>query len=162
MSIQKLNHTHEAIMNWLLQNPEKSLRECADSFGFTQAWLSTVIHSDAFQTQYRALVDSAHSRVVADVPSRMARIADIALDKLADMVEKSESPDYILETSDKILNRLGYAPRANAAPAAPAVTNNIMLVSKETLALARSNFGTATIAPVKTPELIEHDNPAAE
>ena len=47
--IARLNTTHEMLMNWLVCNPEKSLRECADHFGYTQSWLSQIIHSDIFQ-----------------------------------------------------------------------------------------------------------------
>lgn len=129
-------------MKWLLQNPEKSLRQCADHFGFTQSWLSTVIHSDAFQAQYKALQAEANSRVVADIPARMTRILDVALDKLGDMVEQSEDKDFILETSDKILNRMGFAPNSKSAPAAPPSTiNNTFIVNQADLAAARQNFG---------------------
>lgn len=140
--IQKLNNTHEAILDWLLLNPEKSLRECADHFGYTQAWLSTVINSDAFRVQYSKLRGDVHARVCADVPTRMTRISEIALDKLAEMVEKSEDADFILETSDKILNRMGYGPKAVVKSTVNNTQNNTtFLVSADDLALARQNFG---------------------
>lgn len=140
--IQKLNFTHERILDWLLQNPDKSMRECADTFGYTQAWLSTVVNSDAFQVQWKALSGNVHSRVVADVPARMQRIAEVALDKLADAVASSEDKDFILETSDKILHRMGYAPKASGAKAnGVMVVNNTFTVSAGDLAEARGNFG---------------------
>ena len=149
--IKQVNHTHEAIMLWLLQNPEKSLRQCADHFGYTQPWLSTVIHSDAFKSRFREMQNGVASRVMDDVPARMQRIADIALDKLADIVAGTEDAKFLLETSDTILHRMGYAPSSKQAPQdqAPTAINNTFYVTPEVLKSARANIG---ITPEKVIE----------
>jgi hypothetical protein len=139
--VAKLNHTHERILDWLVQNPEKSMRECADAFGYTQAWLSTVVHSDAFQVQLSKLNGDIHSRVAADIPARMAAITDIVLDKLANIVAETEDKDFLLETGDKILARMGYGVRGNSNNTpAPQVQNNF-IISRDMLSASRQKFG---------------------
>lgn len=113
----RLSHTHDAIINWLIINPQASLRECADFFGYTQPWLSSLLHSGLFQAALKERQEQVHTRVVASIPERLAAVADVALDKLATCVEKSEDPDYILDATDRVLHRMGYAPASVRNPA---------------------------------------------
>ena len=53
VQIKKLGWWHTAIMEWMLANPDKTLRECAENFDVTQPWLSSVINSDLFQEDNR-------------------------------------------------------------------------------------------------------------
>lgn len=113
----KLSHTHEQIINWLILNPDRSMRECADTFGYTQSWLSTLVRSDLFQA---ALAERQHQvalRVVQSIPQKLAAVADMALDKLADMVQETEDKEFILDAADKALHRMGYAPQSSRNPA---------------------------------------------
>lgn len=142
--IQRISHTHEAVLNWLIINPERSLRECADHFGYTQPWLSTLIHSDIFQMALRERQQNVANRVAQSVPERLQAVADIALDKLATMVEASEDPEYILDASDRVLHRMGYAPASARNPAgSPSqglvqnTQNNVFLLGAADLAEAR-------------------------
>lgn len=149
--IQKLNHTHEAILNWLVLNPHKSLRECADTMGFTQPWLSTVIHSDIFQMALRERQMNVANRVAASIPERLQAVADVALDKLAEKVADSEDPDFILDAADKVLHRMGYAPASARNPAgSPAQgqpqfqQNNTFILGQGDLAEARALMAAAS------------------
>lgn len=117
----KLSTTHEQLMNWLVLNPEKSLRECADHFGYTQSWLSQIIHSDLFQHALKEKQERIAMRVAESIPAKLARAADIAVEKLTDHLEKTEDPEFILSATDKILHRMGYAPQSSRNPSAPAV-----------------------------------------
>lgn len=114
-----LSHTHEMLMNWLVLNPEKSLRECADHFGYTQSWLSSIIHSDIFQAALKEKQLAIQARVAGSIPEKLRRSADIALDKLATKLEETEDPEFILDATDKILHRMGYAPASSRNPAGP-------------------------------------------
>ena len=116
----KLSTTHEQLMNWLVLNPEKSLRECADHFGYTQSWLSQIIHSDLFQHALKEKQERIAMRVAESIPAKLARAADIAVEKLTDHLEKTEDPEFILSATDKILHRMGYAPQSSRNPSAPA------------------------------------------
>lgn len=118
--VLSLSHTHEAVMNWMLMNPDKSLRECADNFGYTQAWLSTLIHSDIFQAQLAKRQEGIRARIADSIPQKMRMAADIGVEKLATALEQSEDPEFILDATDKLLHRLGYAPQK--APSQPALS----------------------------------------
>ena len=114
--LQKLNHTHEQMLNWLLLNPDKSLREMADFFGYTQAWVSSIIHSDIFKAALKDRQIQVAALVGASIPEKLRRAADIGVEKLTAQIEKSENPDFILDATDKLLHRLGYAPQSARAP----------------------------------------------
>jgi len=110
--IARVSYTHEAIADWLLANPDKKLKECADQFGYTQAWLSTVIHSDAFQVYFSqrraALNQIIHHGISAKLQDTTQKALDILNTRL-DEPEDLES-EFILDVADKLLHRQGYAP----------------------------------------------------
>lgn len=118
-ALARLSTTHEMLMNWLVLNPEKSLRECADHFGYSQSWLSQIIHSDIFQHALKEKQLAIGLRVADSIPARLRKAADIALDKLTDHLEKNEDPEFLLDATDKILHRMGYAPASSRNPAGP-------------------------------------------
>ena len=115
--VNRLSHTHDAIINWLIINPQASLRECADFFGYTQPWLSSLLHSGLFQAALKERQEQVHMRVVASIPERLSVVAEVALDKLATEVANSENPNYILDAADRVLHRMGYAPASARNPA---------------------------------------------
>lgn len=113
----KLSTSHEMLMNWLILNPDKSMRECADHFGYTQSWLSSIIHSDIFQHALKEKQLEVFSRVAGSIPEKLRRVADVGLDRLVEKVEQSEDPEFLLNATDKILHRMGYAPQSARNPA---------------------------------------------
>jgi hypothetical protein len=139
---QKLTTTHEAILNWLVANPGRSLKEGADLFGYTQSWFSTMVNSDLFQAELAKRQADFRGRLNATLTQRLQTVAHVALDKLATMVEGSEDKDFVLEVSDKVLHRLGFAPQSNRNPAGPIVQGpffqNNLYISKDDLHAARA------------------------
>lgn len=141
--IKTVSHKHSMVMNWLVLNPDKPLRMCADHFGVTQAWLSTVIHSDVFQAEFQAKLQNIHSHCAQTIPEKLRVVADIALDRLADKVAESEDPDFILDAADKALHRMGYAPASarngfNAGQGVQVNQQNVFMLSQEDLDAARN------------------------
>ncbi len=45
----KCNYTHKALIDLMVAHPELSQRQMAKVFDYTEAWLSTIVCSDAFQ-----------------------------------------------------------------------------------------------------------------
>lgn len=121
----RLNHTHEAIARWLLENPTRSLGECAKEFGYTQSWLSCIIHSDAFQVKLRQMQQEADAVVIMDVPARLRGVAAAALDGIASQVDHALNDgngvlhrQFLHDTAELTLKALGYGqPKAPPAPA---------------------------------------------
>ena len=139
--IARLNTTHEMLMNWLVLNPERSLRECADHFGYTQSWVSQIIHSDIFQHALKEMQLAIGLRVADSIPARLRKVADIALDKLTTHLESNEDPEFILDATDKILHRMGYAPASARNPAGSpsgnSITQNNFTINAADLTAAR-------------------------
>lgn len=56
-SIQRVRYTHEAMIEEIIRNPAVSQGELARHFGFSDAWISTVVNSDAFQAKLALVKD---------------------------------------------------------------------------------------------------------
>lgn len=136
-SIARLSHTHEQVINWLIENPERSLRQCADHFGYTQSWLSRLIHSDLFQNKLRDRQDAVFVSVAQDIPAKLRSLADISIERVCELVAETESPDILVDVFDKTMHRLGYAPSSARNPGPAPVQNNVFVVSSADLASAR-------------------------
>ena len=147
--IKSVSHTHEAMMDWMLQNPHLGLREMSAFFGYSMAWLSVVINSDAFQHKYAERRTELNGVVGASIAERLNAVAEIGLEKLANVLEKTEDARVIVDATDKILHRMGYAPNTAKAPGGDTniQQNNIFVASPEDLAQARRVIGTQTSAP---------------
>jgi len=50
-ALKKLNYTHEALVDLMVSHPELNQNQLASAFGYTAAWLSTIVCSDAFQAR---------------------------------------------------------------------------------------------------------------
>lgn len=139
--IQKVSHKHNMIMNWMVLNPDRPLRECADHFNVTQPWLSTVINSDVFQAEFQEKLQKIHARCAESIPEKLRVVADIALERLADKVASSEDPEFILDAADKALHRMGYAPSSArngfGGGQAPVNQTNVFMLSQDDLDQAR-------------------------
>ena len=119
--IKTLSFSHEAIIRWMLANPGGKLKDCAEHFGYRQAWLSVIVHSDVFQARYCELSENADSLVINDIPAKMRGAASLALDGLAAQVELAVNDGsaghrgFLKESADMLLTRLGYGQKGGAA-----------------------------------------------
>lgn len=138
--LQRISHTHDQVMNWLILNPEKSLRECADHFHYTQTWLSTLIHSDVFQAKFRERSDAVFGRIMIDTKAKLEGLANMVTEQLATQLEANQDKDFTLDAFDKIMHRAGYAPASARNPAPQQQTNVFIGVDKDLLAAARNNM----------------------
>ncbi len=142
--IKKMGVKHTAILDYLVANPTATGAETARAFGITQSWLSIIKNSHAFQDQLRLRQDEFFGEVVVPLREKLVGVADIAVDRLAVKLETMNTAETI-ETADKLLHRLGYAPnvKGTGSPAGQPLVqqNNFYNVDKSALAAARENFG---------------------
>lgn len=156
VQIKKMGITHEMILNWLMLNPEKTQNECAEYFDVTPAWLSVIINSDCFQARWahrRQMLDQGAVRMAE---AKMRSVIDKGLERLEKMVETVPDPEFVLNTTDKMLGRLGYGPKS--APGIVVNTQNNYAVSREVLAQARDSILNSQVAPAL--EMLVSENPA--
>lgn len=106
--IANVRYPHEAIAEWLVANPMGSQGECAQFFGYSQGWLSQVIHSDAFQAYYRKLADERGTIATHGIGEKINALAAVALDKALERLQTAPSDQHVLDTTEMALKALGY------------------------------------------------------
>lgn len=160
VQIKTVSVKHDAIMDYLLGNPTEPLSGVAKHFNMTQAWLSVIIHSDAFQAQLDEKKRGVFEATVIPLRERLVGIANLSVGLLGEALEQTsvhsaEGKTFIADTTDSILKNLGFSPKA--LPTGPGIgvqqNNFIIQTDKKTLAAARE-----TMRVVKTieQEAIEH------
>lgn len=117
----KIRYTHDAMVDLIIANPEKSQNWIAEQFGYTPAWVSTIFTSDAFQArlaQRRAeLVDPALIATIEHKFKAMAhRSAEILMEKLNNPIEKI-SDQLALQAFQISTRAAGFGVRDIAPPA---------------------------------------------
>lgn len=127
-------------MDFMLQNPDMRLSEVARHFGYTQSWLSIIIHSDAFRSEYnrrRGLIDA---RVAADIPTRLRALGSRALEQMENAFDtNSASMDLAREVLQLAAKAEGIGVPKNAIQPAPAV-NMTFNVTPDMLQHARERM----------------------
>lgn len=109
--LTRLSTHHLYMMDYILSNPLLSLGEVATALNRTQAWVSTVYHSDLFQTVYqsrRALIQQNHNEMLS---ARLSTLVHNGLDTLVDALAKDTTPlnnkQQITELGLKAIGVLG-------------------------------------------------------
>lgn len=128
--------THELMAEWMLQNPGGTLREMGAYFGYSSSWLSQVINSDMFKAYMGDRMKDIQAYVSLDIPEKMKQLADLGIERMREVLEKTEDADVIKDSFDKVMHRYGYAPNARNAiqpegPKSGATTNNVFFLSPE-------------------------------
>lgn len=147
-----ISHVHEAIMNWMIANPQRSLKECAAEFGYTQSWISTIIHSNLFQARLKEKQEQVFSGMATNINEKLVAGANMGLEKLVDHLETSADPKFIKETTTMMLDKLGFGAAlktgnsvVNNAP----VQNNFYMASPADLAQARGRISGGVLPPAQ-------------
>lgn len=152
--IAKVSIKHDAILDYLLIHPAEKLGDVAMYFKVSQAWLSVIIHSDAFQVKLAEKSGECFSTTIVPLREQLMGVAQVGVEKLGEALENASSTSdkqFIADTTDSILKNLGYSPKSSApAPGGSSTTNNIFVVDKAALAAAREKMRT-----VPTGDLIE-------
>lgn len=157
IEIKSVSHMHEAIMNWMLLNPGLPMRYCADEFGVSQSWLSTLKNSNLFRARLaekQKEVDVAVQEHVLGLEEKMKGVAELGVERLGQMVETTKDPKFLLDVTDKILNRLGHGkpPPGPGQASHIGEQNNFYVTSSAELARARDKIrGKAPPADVVLP-----------
>jgi hypothetical protein len=139
-AITRISHRHDAIIDFLLENPAAPLRLCAAHFGVTQPWLSTVIHSDLFQARYAERRETIEAQIAADIPTKLRAVADTALERLGEFLDRTEDEAFVLSAFDKVMHRLGYASAPPPAIAGQVGQQNVFMLDADTLQQLRARI----------------------
>jgi hypothetical protein len=134
--VQKLSHRHEQVVNWLVTNPDRTLRDCAEFFGFTPTWISQLVGSDMFQAAYQRRCEEVGQLATHTLVGRLGGLANLAIEKAADRLSDEEAPPterFIGETLRTTLGALGYTANGNGGNGSGGngVALHLHLTSKE-------------------------------
>lgn len=117
--LQKVRYTHEAMIDLIIKNPELSQNEIAAYFGYTPAWISNILASDAFQAAMAARREEIiDPEIKATIEERFRALVIRSLAVLQEKLNKPQVSDTVaLRAAELGAKALGVG--GNAAPAAP-------------------------------------------
>lgn len=142
--IQKLGHRHEAILDYMIANPAVPKWKVAEEFGISQAWLSTIINSDAFVVAMEEKHSVVFHETVLPLRKKLMALADETVDRLGELVPISKDIEAVRRTADSVLKAVGYgSPEPGGGPSHQVnVQNNYYgNAAREVLERARESIG---------------------
>ena len=153
--IKKMSIKHDAILDFMLANPLMAKREVAAHFGVSQPWLSCIIHSDAFQREYKAKGGEIFNLSVVPMRQKLLAAADMAVDRVMDLIPLEGELKVAQATASMVLDRIGFSPKVNTGAAPPPTVE--VTVLQEQLAKGRALFG-ARVSVRSSAALEDHSN----
>lgn len=139
--IKKVSPKHQAMIDWLIENPTLSRREMALAFGVTQPWLSTIIHSQAFQAELKRQQDKVFNVVVArPLQERLLGAAHLALDRLEEKLTVEGDVETLRRVVETLSKGAGeFQGEKNRPPTGDQF--NFFNITPQDLAEARAKIG---------------------
>lgn len=143
--IGRVRYTHEAMADKIIVNPAISQNDLAAHFGFSPAWISRIINSDAFRAYlHKRKEELEDPELKAQVEARMLQIeeqlktiADLAMNRIIDRLSGVDGrtglmdirpidDDFLLKTATMAKDALGYGARSkDTGDKAPMVVINM-------------------------------------
>lgn len=154
-AIATVSNKHEAIMNHLIANPAMKLGEVATYFGVSQPWLSTLIHSDAFQLRLKQKHEMLFGLSIAPVAEKLNHLAHKAIDRLEEVLAAPQPARLLLDTAKFATDAISFSGKASPSPQAPR-GGDTFIIDATLLRAARERILSSGNG-VRRPELIEHE-----
>lgn len=116
-AISRVKYTHDAMIDLILANPQMQQKEIAAHFGFTQAWISRVFNSDAFQARLaQRKTDVIDPSIVMTIEEKLKTVAGLSLDIVTEKLVTTRNTDLAVKMTEISARALGYGARqSNAA-----------------------------------------------
>lgn len=161
--IVRVRYTHDAMIDVLVATPMISQNELAAMFGYSAAWISTVMNSDAFQEKLLARrVEMVNPGIAQNVNERFRGLAARSLEvlqKKLDVPFQMVPDELALKVAGLAAKGLGVGGFAPAGtPSMPAPPSDRL----EKLAQRLHGFMSAPPKFLEEPQDIPFKEPAAE
>ena len=147
VQIIKLNELHDALIEFMIVNPNAGLRITSEHFGLSQSWLSIIKNSDAFKALYDSKRDDHFSRLSTTLVEKIQGLAEVGIDELTKRIEEENedtppiSTPVLRDVTSTALKSLGFGqPKAAANGVQNNNQYNIVVADKEGLARAREKI----------------------
>src|SRR5678815_1916729 len=141
--VKNINPWHRDLADWLILNGNSPgwNRRAAEHFKVGQAWISTVVHSDAFQDYYLRLRDEITKPQLFSAKERMTGILDQTLTKIEEKLENQGDTltlGSLLDAADILAKRTGHGEGKSSDQTIVQV--NTQVVTKEALEESRARM----------------------
>lgn len=94
----KVTYTHDAMIDLIIQEPTVSVKELAELFNYSSAWVSRILASDSFQARLAARKSDLIDPLIAQsLNERMRGVTIQSLEIIKGKLETEESASYALE-----------------------------------------------------------------
>ena len=111
-AIARVKYTHDAMIDLIIANPAIKQGDLAQHFGYTQAWVSRIFNSDAFQARLAQrkteLVDPS---ITLTIDEKLRALADKSLDVVLEKLTVTQNPDTAIKALELTTKALGYGAR---------------------------------------------------
>lgn len=111
-AIARVKYSHDAMIDLMIANPAISQGALAAEFGYTQAWVSRVVNSDAFNARLAErkteLVDPT---IALTIEEKFKALASKSLDVVLEKLTVTQSADLGLKALEITSKALGYGAR---------------------------------------------------
>ena len=128
---QKVHWWYESIVDWMLANPQKTKKECAEFFNVSNVWLYTLMQSETFKAVYAKRRAEHNGLVSSSIIEKLGALTDVAAEKLLTrVIEKGDdmTPGLLKDITEMGLEKLGYDGRySKLAPPLPGQPANVQV-----------------------------------
>ncbi len=155
---KSLQPVHVQILDYIMANPHVNYGEVAAVFGYTQSWISQIVHSDAFQALLAERQIEVFGDIKLTIKDRVTGLAHESLKRLTEIIPTQTDPDKVVNAADMALKALGFGASKGAAGVGSNTQNNnltiVGAVDPATLAAARQLMNKSAPVPGE-PKLVE-------
>jgi hypothetical protein len=115
----KMNWWYESVIDWMLQNPDKNLTDCAREHKVTPMWIYTLTKAAAFKDALAQRRVQHNFLLSTGVIEKAEIVASMSLDLMVDKLNLAGEVlpfKTVAEVADSMLARLGYANNKGGSP----------------------------------------------
>lgn len=113
-ALARIRYNHDAMIDVLIEHPWIKQKALAAHFGYSEAWVSRILCSDAFQARLALRKSELIDPTIMDtIETRFKALAMQSIDVIANKLELSGNPDTALKALDIAQKALGFGARAS-------------------------------------------------
>lgn len=114
VAIARVKYSHDAMIDLIIAQPGVKQSEIVKHFGYTQAWVSRIMNSDAFLARLaQRKADLVDPSIALSIDERLRAVAAKSLDVVLEKLELVPTGEFALEAATMASKALGYGARQN-------------------------------------------------
>lgn len=111
-AVARVSYTHDAMCDLIIANPAIAKASIALHFGYSPAWVSRILNSDAFQLRLAARkADVSDPSLILTIEEKLKTLVSESLDVLIDRLALTKDKDIALKGVEIGAKALGYGAR---------------------------------------------------